>query len=78
MKETSIMDNLNCKTQAHARVCEENKLELEEQNDAYRNNFVIPGVSLKGHIERVGRRIKMVFSRMIHYNIKVLVLYYVS
>ena len=21
------MDNLNCKTQAHARVCEENKLE---------------------------------------------------
>ena len=28
MRETSIMDNLNCKTQAHARVCEE-KLELE-------------------------------------------------
>ena len=23
------MDNLNCKTQAHARVWEENKLELE-------------------------------------------------
>ena len=31
MRETSIMDNLNCKTQAHARVCEENKLELEEK-----------------------------------------------
>ena len=29
MKETSIMDSLNCKTQAHARVCKENKLELE-------------------------------------------------
>ena len=29
MRETSIMDNLKCKTQAHARVCEENKLELE-------------------------------------------------
>ena len=29
MRETSIMDKLNCKTQAHARVCEENKLELE-------------------------------------------------
>ena len=27
MKETSIMNNLNCKMQAHARVCEENKLE---------------------------------------------------
>ena len=31
MIETSIMDNLNCKTQVHARVCEENKLELEEK-----------------------------------------------
>ena len=29
MRETSIMDNLNCKTQAHARVWKENKLELE-------------------------------------------------
>ena len=27
MRETSTMDNLNCKIQAHARVCEENKLE---------------------------------------------------
>ena len=27
MRETSIMDNLNCKMQTHARVCEENKLE---------------------------------------------------
>ena len=41
MRETSIMDNLNCKTQTHARVCEENKLnkleelELEGKNDAY-------------------------------------------
>ena len=41
MRETSILDNSNCKTQAHARVCKENKLEeltleLElEKNDAY-------------------------------------------
>ena len=36
MRETSIMDNLNCKMQAHARVCEENIEELEEKkNDAY-------------------------------------------
>ena len=25
MRETSILDHLNCKTQAHARVCKENK-----------------------------------------------------
>ena len=31
MRETSIMDNLNCKTQAHASVCKENK-ELEKEN----------------------------------------------
>ena len=30
MRKTSIMNNLNCKMQAHARVCEENK--LEEKN----------------------------------------------
>ena len=35
MRETSIIDNKNCKTQAHARVCEENKLEELEKNDAY-------------------------------------------
>ena len=36
MRETSIMNNLNCKTQAHARVYKENKLELEEnKNDTY-------------------------------------------
>ena len=33
------MNNFNCKMQAHARVCEENKLELEEElekeNDTY-------------------------------------------
>ena len=30
------MNNLNCKMQAHARVCEENKLEeLEKESDAY-------------------------------------------
>ena len=32
MRETSRTDNLNCKMQAHVRVCEENKLEeLEEK-----------------------------------------------
>ena len=31
MRETNLMDNLNYKMQAHARVCKENKLELEEK-----------------------------------------------
>ena len=34
MREISIMNNLNCKMQAHTRVCEENIEELEK-NDAY-------------------------------------------
>ena len=31
------MNNLSCEMQAHARVCEENKLEeeLEKENDTY-------------------------------------------
>ena len=29
MRETSIMNNLSCKMQAHARECKENKLKLE-------------------------------------------------
>ena len=33
MRETSVMNNLNCKTQAHVRVCKENK--LEEKMTAY-------------------------------------------
>ena len=64
--------------QAHVRVCKENKLEELEKNDVYWNNFVVKGASLKDHIGRVGRHIKMIFSRMIHHSIKVLVLYYVS
>ena len=35
MRETSIMDILNCKMQGHARACKENKLELELKKDAY-------------------------------------------
>ena len=57
MRETSTMDNLNCKMQAHARVCKENKsleLELKEKTipiDMY--NFVVKDVSLKDHVGRV-------------------------
>ena len=36
MREISIMNTLNCKVEAHARVCKGNKLEseLDEENDA--------------------------------------------
>ena len=36
MRETSIMNNLNCKMQVHTGVCEENKLENKTTvKDAY-------------------------------------------
>ena len=62
--------------QAHARVCEENKLgELQlENNDAYWNDFMVKDAILKDHRGRVGRCIKMIFSKIIYHNIKVLVL----
>ena len=56
--------------QAHARICEENKLELEEITNAYWNNFVVKGASLKDHKRRVGRCIKMILLRMIHHSMK--------
>ena len=65
------MDNLICKMQAYARVCEEN---IEEKNDAYWNNFAVTGASLKDHVGIVERSIKTIFSRMIYHSIKVLVI----
>ena len=64
--------------QAHARVCKENKRELEKENDTYRNKFMVRGMSLKDHMGRVGKRIKMIFSRIIYHNIKALLLYLVK
>ena len=73
IRKTIIMKNLNCKMQAHVRVCKEN-IEKTTVKDAYRKNFVVKNASLKDHIGRVERRIKMLFSRMIHHNREVLVL----
>ena len=61
--------------QAQARVCEENKLELEEKTTLIKIKIAVKCVSLKNHVGSVERRIKMIFSRMIHHSIKVLVLY---
>ena len=71
MRETNIMDNSNRKMQAHARVCAENKL---EEKGRLLKQFWVKGASLKHHIGRVERRIKTIFSRMIHHRIKVLVI----
>ena len=35
-------------------MCKENKLELEEKNNAYWNNFVVTDVSLKDHNMKSG------------------------
>ena len=40
--------------------------------------FSIKDPSLKDHIRRVGRRMKMIFSKMIHHSMKVLVLHLVK
>ena len=54
--------------QAIVRVCEEN-IEKTTVKDAYWINFVVKDGSLKDHIGRVGRRIKIILSRMIHHSI---------
>ena len=59
--------------QAHVRLCEEN-IEKTAVKDANWNNFVVKDASLKDHIGREGRHIKMIFSRMIHHSTEVLVL----
>ena len=67
------MNNLNCKMQAYARVCEENK--LEEKKLCPLKDFAVRGTSLKDYIGRVERHIMMMFPRMIHHRIKVLVIH---
>ena len=61
--------------QAHARVCEENKGELEKKRTPIE---AIETILWKGHMERVGKCIEIIFSRMIYHNIKVLLLYLVK
>ena len=60
--------------QAHERVREKNKLELEEKMMPIEIILQLKGVSLKDHIGRMERRTKIIFSRILHHSIKVLVL----
>ena len=59
--------------QHHVKMCKENNF-IEDTTltvkDAYWNNFKVKYASLKDHSDmkgRVGRHIKMIFSRMIHH-----------
>ena len=59
MRETSIVDNLNCKTQAHARGCEENKFE-EKKNDCPLKYFMVKTLIVKGCTGRMAEAIEAV------------------
>ena len=74
MREISIMDNLNCKTQPHARVCKENKV-LEEKNDCPFNKFSLKDRLLEGTQETLKRQILVCLLMMILHSIKILILY---
>ena len=71
MRETSIMDNLNCKTQAHARVCEE---KLEEKNDCRLKTFSLKDGPSDATQEDKKKRILLALLLKILHNIKVLIL----
>ena len=48
MKKIRMIDNLNCNTQAHARVCEKHKVkELENQTPV--KTFLMKRVTFKGY-----------------------------
>ena len=67
------MDNLNCKMQAYARVCKENKeeLELEEKNDCPLKYFVAKRSIFKGCTRRMAKPIEAVLGSLTVYTVKV-------
>ena len=74
MRETSISGNLNCVYLcSHARVCEENQLELENKL-LHVKIFVMKGSTLKGCRRTVTLPIKLNFMTRIFHSVKVLVL----
>ena len=54
------------------------KRNYKKKTDAYRNNFLVRGTSLKDDIGRVGKHIEIILLRMIYHNIKVLLLHLVK
>ena len=72
MRKTSILNKLNHKLQAHARVCEENR-ELEK-NEILLKYFAVKGSTLKGCERIVTQPFQMKLATKILHSIKVLVL----
>ena len=67
------MDNLNCKTQAYARVCKENNEELEK-NDCPLKYFVAKRSIFKGCTRRMAKPIEAVLGSLTVYTVKVWIL----
>ena len=64
----SIMNNLNCEMEVHARVCKENKLEIEfelEENTTPIDKICGKRCEFEGSYRKSGGCITMIFSRMI-------------
>ena len=69
MRKTSILNKLNHKLQAHARVCEENK-ELEK-NKILLKYFAVKGLTLKCCGRTVTQPFRMKLTTRILHNVKV-------
>ena len=71
MRKTNISNKLNHKSQAHARVCEENT-EENKKNDCWLKYFAVKGSTLEACRRTVKPGIQLIFTRRIVQNIKVL------
>ena len=76
MRKTNIPNKLDHKPQAHARVCDENQEEEEEEkiNDCRLKYFAVKRSTLEACRRTVTQRIAMIFATRILHSIKVLVL----
>ena len=75
MGKASILNKLNYKLQAHARVCEENKELEEKQSNCPLKYFVGKGLTLEGCRRTVTLPMALKFATRIVHNTKVLVIY---
>ena len=75
MRKTNISNKLNHKSQAHARVCEENAEENKEKNNCRLKYFAVKGLTLEACRRTVKPEIQPLFTRRTIQNIKVLILH---
>ena len=78
MGKASILNKLNHKPQAHARVCEENKELEEKQSNCPLKYFAGKGLTLEGCRRTVTLPMALKFATRIVHNTKVLVIYNIS